>query len=519
MWPLKQKEIVVSVLRLSEERAPPNHPLRFLRDVYSFAKDGLLVDEGQITEFAYGFMGNPHIGGLVYARPRKLDGISLRSGVPYIAAFLLTRPEAEAVKSFGMTRVLSLLAHRYRCFPYPMWSDRTRTDSLIPCACASSSSSSSLSALSGPCCDAYATDGDSDQRVPDSLLKGADRVCLLGARAWIVDGRMITLRLLVGDSAVLRDILRGIPDPVERPLAFLTAYNEDADEHLVWSPSDVSRSDTDRAEGSTRIAATAMGGAGGRKVGGSFVCFCSGRAEDEGAVEEDGFAVYLTDESWKVLKECLAEGQRTVMIADTERGKNFEIVWADEPNRPFARPRRLFAGDEPAAGARPIDGGASQVARVKTVAFLTSEEDVANRTNVEEFSAYVSLLCGIVEKLAVEHVVARQADDDLEGEEPPHLRREEAEDEAPSAADAHQRAQEADMFLKVDIDARGRATAETSCRPEGALDASLLVDVSRRASKATPFGLRLRDSGPSGSPSQSSDPFVSLCITFCIATA
>lgn len=132
-----QKEIVFTIRRKVEaerEHEFPQEPIQWYEMVYSAARQGLIVDEFQRTEFrAPSFLGRPDIPWIVYAAKCPIDNVTGSFFPPeWLQAIPLLAPEAEVASGYGVMRALSHLGYSQRWFPWPAWFDRDRKPCIEP---------------------------------------------------------------------------------------------------------------------------------------------------------------------------------------------------------------------------------------------------------------------------------------------------------------------------------------------------------------------------------------------------
>ena len=147
----QQSEIVFSLLRRAGETVEqyPEAPIEWMRVVCELARQGVHLEIGQPVEVV--IKGQPRV--VISGRSVPVDEQKWKSmtafrmfvhGNPLRQRIFLDPPksfpaarhnviaftseEAELIKSFGVTRVVSHLGLSHKWFPYPPWIDRDRKD-------------------------------------------------------------------------------------------------------------------------------------------------------------------------------------------------------------------------------------------------------------------------------------------------------------------------------------------------------------------------------------------------------
>jgi hypothetical protein len=280
-----QKEVILTVSRGVHEVASSELPIQFFRQVGEFAAQGRLVDVGDLTEFGQvGFMGN--FKGILYTWSLPLPGIELAHDA--LAAILATEEELSVVKRCGVTRVVVRLGHAYRYFPYPPWSDRSRSSVVT-------SSFWQRSVLS----------------------KLALTVRVTGATVRKEQGQ-VHLRLPQKAVGLFEE---GISQaPANAPIAFVANPDPEADAMLVWEP------------GQRQPEAISPPGSTGERVGGCFVVFLPEQGSNGGEPFEDGFVMKLTNPSWEQISQAV-RSCRPVLINGATGSPVFRLSWVTDTTR------------------------------------------------------------------------------------------------------------------------------------------------------------------------------------------
>jgi hypothetical protein len=282
LWALGQKEMVLTLQRRPGE-APGDYleePLTFFAAVYPLAEQGLLVDTGDITEFADDWLLG--FRGLAYVPSEPLEGVDLPEQA--IAAILLQAEELDTVRDFGLTRVLARLGNAYRYYPYPPWSERSRPGVW------------------------YADEGES------TILALARRVNVPGTSV-LYDGDQIILRVWPRGKEGLQELLKVPEDAV---VTLLTEMDPTVNACLVWTP------------GQTGLEAITTGEADASVITANFIVFVPQQPGDGGQALEDGFVMMLTDASWLAIREAL-EMEKNLTIPATQEGLGLVVEWMPTP--------------------------------------------------------------------------------------------------------------------------------------------------------------------------------------------
>src|SRR5581483_9505538 len=187
-----QREIIITFLR--HVRADP-FPL--LRTIANLARQGRIVGAGDITEVGPGgLFGLPNLRGLAYETAWPMDGVDLPPDC--LHAIVLVGPEMEAVKKFGVLRVLARLGQANRFFPTTVWCDPARAP------------------IAG---------------IEKSILDGVASAHFPGVSV-IREANVVRVRLQRRTIEALQK--SGLPPP-ETALAFFAELDRSADACLVWT--------------------------------------------------------------------------------------------------------------------------------------------------------------------------------------------------------------------------------------------------------------------------------------------
>lgn len=274
-----QKEIIFTLRRDRGEKLEgyPHTPLDIFGVIYELTQQGRIVDVGDISEFRTDFLGYP---ALAYSPPQILAGVDVP--FPVLIAIALTGEELQAVKAFGLTRVMARLGKAYRYYPCPPWTDRTR---------------SSLSFK---------------ETLEKSILTRTNPIKGLGIRVCLMGDRLF-LRLLPGTGKPLSDLLGQYPSNAGNvAITLWTELDPAANACLVWEPP--------QAEPFVIVPP----GSDSSRRSGCFITFIPGLAEDGGRLGEDGFFMTLTEPSWLAILEAISL-EKTITIPTTD-GKCLALI-------------------------------------------------------------------------------------------------------------------------------------------------------------------------------------------------
>ena len=332
LWAHKQKELVFALRRDPGEKPEsfPHAPLDYFSTVLQLAKQGRLVEAGDYIGFGgTGFLARG-FNGLAYAAPQWLpEGVKPAPNL--LAAILLTQDELEAVKEFGCTRVMTLLARSQRWFPAPVWSDRRRSSVL------------------------------SMKQMQQSILAKVARVRTRGVR---VHSEANRIRLRVETQAASR-LLKSLEQlPEGGAAAVLTEIDPIANAAFVWEP------------GQRQIEVITGPGSDASRVAGSFLLFLPGLETNGGEAFEDGYAMRLTQPAWKRIRDALRAKAPVTLDAD---GKylGFTLEWIEQGWETYA----------PAAGA--AQRKPAGPLETKQITLLAPQEEIGQRIQVQDLAAFV----------------------------------------------------------------------------------------------------------------------------------
>lgn len=277
----RQREIVLT-LALTEAMhgAEVMHELvRFFTGVYAWAREGQVVNAGDLTRFGErALFGRPRAG-LVYAESRPIARVDFPEQA--LAALWVDANEIELASAFGAQRVLGRLGELYRQFPYPLFSELERAS--------------------------VAATGEGA-----SVLSKVARVRAPGI-AFVVEDERLRVKLARSDKRELAHALMNLPQN-EAPFALMVRPDARANAILVWHP------------GQGEPAAITQPGADASRTTGGFLLLTPGARVDEARMLEDGYALSLRSESWGAVGSALRqERAASLLLADGFR-VSFEWV-------------------------------------------------------------------------------------------------------------------------------------------------------------------------------------------------
>jgi hypothetical protein len=288
----KQKEMIFVLKCLPEEKAEdfPCAPLSLFKIIFDYARQGVIVDEGEMTEFGpSGFLGLTDIRGVSYSRPEYSTlPDEIPRDRPYLAMIALFSKEFEVCKRMGITRILTLLGMQMRYYPFPPWCDRQRA-CVVP----------------------------EDVPIIGPLIDSPHVLLCEGSAHLERTKNMIFMKVPKSMTAKIRFELEKYPE--ESTVVFCLGFDSFADCHLVWQPT--------KCDGIQAISAP---GSKGERIGGAYIAFVPAQKADYGVIYEDGFILMLTTESWTLMRKCFVTGTKAVMLSDTEEGLNFELSFYEK---------------------------------------------------------------------------------------------------------------------------------------------------------------------------------------------
>lgn len=286
-----QKDVVFTLRRNVREELDdfPRDPIDLFLLLYNQALDAKTVEASGYSRFARtgGFLGRHGPVGMIYTEAVPLRGVNYPDRP--LASFLVTAEELDAVRAHGAYRLLSLLGFRSNHFPYPPWSERSRSGLL--------------------------TAGD----VQNSLLGHTAVATVRGLMARRVR-HQVHVHLAKPEAArTLEQKLAQFPPSA--PIVLLTDADPEAKARLVWKPG----IPVETIAADNRPEATITGG---------FVAIIRTSKASEGVhVCEDGFAVRLRPDNWQRVRNALLAGD-SLTIPAGPGGMNLVCGLVDEDVEP-----------------------------------------------------------------------------------------------------------------------------------------------------------------------------------------
>jgi hypothetical protein len=376
LWPLGQKEIVFTIARRKGEPkdAYPRDLLQLYSIVHKLAGEGRLVDVGDYSGFGgVGLLDQRDFIGLLYTPPQVLSDVHITA--PSLIALILTKDELAVAQQQGPVRFMAMLGKHYRYFPTAPWLDRDR-----PALCSPADTAESLVAKA-PCLFLQAASVRQESQTA-SREQHAGPGRLVDQTITFASGKQcIVLRLRPGAAEPLKKALDTLPE--DSVLALLVAPDPSAPACLSWEPGQ---------EGPFAISKPDVSGA---CIAGNFVVFLPQQGEDGGTVIEDGFAVFLRDETWQRIRAALSAGQPLSVPAADEERLGLQIVWLPALDPDFADPLEshvdggwgVFGGN--LANSKPV--------YVKSISLLTIVDLMERRVDSTALSTYINEITATVE--------------------------------------------------------------------------------------------------------------------------
>jgi hypothetical protein len=274
-----QREMILTVSHDPAEVDPPTLPLQFFANINQLAMEGRLVDVGGYSEFGrVGFMGN--FRGVLYEQSQAFADVP--SSQDALAVILATEDELEVAKRCGSSRILVRLGDAYRYFPFPPWSDRTRSSVVTQDFWRQSILGKNLPRLGG------------------------------GGTTVRREGERVIMRSTPRVALTADQMLSNLPR--NTPIGVLARLDPEADGMLVWQP------------GQRAPAAIVPNGSKGERLGGCFIIIVGESPTNESERFEDGFTMKLTNISFATAIEAIRFG-RPVSIRGAAGLPVFELSW------------------------------------------------------------------------------------------------------------------------------------------------------------------------------------------------
>ncbi|UQA61825.1 hypothetical protein [Polyangium aurulentum] len=374
LWALGQKEIVFTVRRRKGEPkgAYPRDLLRIHGLVHELAGEGRLVDVGDTSSFrGAGLLGRSDFLGVLYTQPQLLPGVHIEA--PWLQALILTEGEHAVAQQFGVVRLMATLGKRYRYFPTAPWVDRDRSELCSP----DDMKASFLAKVPRQCL--YAASVRQESRKA-SAEEEHERQGGIVDRTITLSEQRVVLRLRPGAAARLKKAMADLP--ADAAIALLVGPDPSSSACLAWEP------------GQEQPSAITAPGVMGECIAGNFIVFVPAQEEDGAMPIEDGFAVFLRDETWQRIREALNGGRPFSLAAAGEEKLGLEIVWAPELDPDFADP---VESHMPGGGA--AFGGhvaSSEPVYMKSIALLTVTSVLERRVESMPLSEYMKAIMAAV---------------------------------------------------------------------------------------------------------------------------
>lgn len=359
-----QKELSFTIKRdaAEPEDAFPEGILPLYKTIYDLSLRNQIVDEGGYTKLGDTGPGilRDDFRGILYTPAQKLHGVTANG--PYLTGIIVTRGEIDVAMQFGIVRVMALLGREFGFFPTAPWLDRRRAE---------------LTRL---------------QLWENTLLAKMPRIRLTHASVRqelkphatpLGRGATVVLRLRPNAKETLKEAFAKLG--TDTPMAFLVDSDVEADSCMVWKA------------GQQEPAAIAAPGSTGTRLGGNFIVFAPGAAEDAVKGNEDGFSVLLTEATWEKVRAAI-QGGRSISVPSVGDGMNFAISWRSEV---YENPIDGLSYQAPdgwqtyfGASAGPDHkhaGGSDQSNPVKLAqfVFLQPEQEFSRRVKIEELGNYI----------------------------------------------------------------------------------------------------------------------------------
>ncbi|MBN1967361.1 MAG: DUF3480 domain-containing protein [Anaerolineae bacterium] len=353
-----QKEIILTLRRSGTGPTDgfPSDPLYLFKTIYGFAERGQLADQGSYTELGPpGMFGRGDLVGLYYTAPQFPPGMDYTRFA--LSAILLSAEELAVGKQFGFTRMLAILGQAASYFPCPPWADPARPPLV------------SLEKM----------------QAHSFLAKPVPQVRISGTHVCLEQRARLVLRLLESHKQGVSGMVNQLP--ARGPVVLITELSPHANACLVWQP------------GQTGIQAIGAPGSAGDIMAGNFVALCGECEADQLQLVEDGFMVWLTDESCDALWTALANGQPfTCQLAQIGGPPvSFVLEWEREIyHNPVDGTQAVAPGGWTRAGSpgQPIPGKRVQPAQL---ILLNSDDELRANLTPEDLSRYTQAVIQVVE--------------------------------------------------------------------------------------------------------------------------
>jgi hypothetical protein len=274
-----QPELLFTLRRELHERldAFPSDPFDLFTRMFRRAARHQHVAVGDIFPFETTAFA-AFQAGLLPVQP--LEDVPLSA--PTYTAVMLSGTEARAAEAFGLTRLLVRLGQAMQHYPYPPWSDRKRHSLLL------------------------------DKAMQESVLVRTRRKHIAGASVRADANDTIVLTLTPEAGRKLAHELEQLG--TNEGFAILTDLDAAADACLVWEPGSYESQSIQRI------------GSAGDSIGGCFLLFMPGQADNTGGIYEDGFTFLMNTAFWRLVRQAISSGEEVEV--PTARGSfGFRLAW------------------------------------------------------------------------------------------------------------------------------------------------------------------------------------------------
>lgn len=388
-WPLGQKEIVFTVMRREGEArdAYPRDLLELYAVVHQLASEGRLVDVGHVTTLGgTGLLGRRSFLGVLYTPPQILRDVYV--GAPWLMALILTAGEIAVAQQQGVVRIMAMLGKHYRYFPTAPWIDRDREE-----LCSPDSMAASIVARS-PRLSLYAASVRLESQAVSWEERTGPGVLVERTFTFAPGKQRIVLRLHPRAAAPLKKAMTDLP--ADSVLTLLVGPDPGAPTCLAWEP------------GQQQPFAISIPSVEGEHLAGNFITFLPQQEEDGGIMLEDGFAVFLRDESWQRIRAALVGGEPISLPVASGEKMGLEIIWLPELDPDFVNPLESHV-----PGGWAMFGGnmaTSKTVFMKSISLLTIENVLERRVASKPLSAYIKAITEGVES-CLKHAKAGSGQD------------------------------------------------------------------------------------------------------------
>lgn len=271
---------------------------KLFRFIYNQAKAGNTVSAGSYTTFLENGPFGVDNCGLAYLEPVTDDSIEPKMPANTLLAVYIHPEEIDNMVASSPYRVAAWLAYSYRIFPYPKFSDPARK-SVLP------------------------------RGLPATVLQGIQKLIAVKEATVCLEGAALFLTIPPPIRNTLRDNLDAIKQ--DRVFSIITGHVAGANSRLVWLPG----TDEPQAVGAPVD--------GQSRLEGGFVTFVGNQPVDKAILTEDGFGIFLCDETWEQLCSIIEGGPNT-FLRFKENTAVISIIYIE------------FYDDGPYIGKRPDSG-------------------------------------------------------------------------------------------------------------------------------------------------------------------